>query len=192
MNLFINAISQNWILALLDKERKIISSLEINILWQESSKLIQVINNFLKENNIIYDNLGNIILVNWPWSFTAIRTIILVVNTINFITKKDLTDLNFFDLYENYPIVKSSSKRDLFVKLNEDSCIEVFSNEKFLEYIERNQIEKIYWDLWNNIIFEKIQKKVVNNINYDKIIKNLVFKNKKILEPLYIKKPSIC
>ncbi len=192
MNLFINAISTKWILILFNNNRKIIFEQNIEILWNESSKLILLIDEFLKKNKISYFDLDNIILVNWPWSFTGVRTIVLVINSINFIINKNITSISFFDLFEKYPIIKSSSRRDLFVKYKKNDKIQIVPNDKFILKW------KIYWDLNNNLLSEKFN--IISNINYTKIISNIVFKTNdswkkiyktKLIEPLYIKKPNI-
>ena len=192
MNLFINAISTKWILILFNNNRKIIFEQNIEILWNESSKLILLIDEFLKKNKISYFDLDNIILVNWPWSFTGVRTIVLIINSINFIINKNITSISFFDLFEKYPIIKSSSRRDLFVKYKKNDKIQIVPNDKFILKW------KIYWDLNNNLLSEKIN--IISNINYTKIISNIVFKTNdswkkiyktKLIEPLYIKKPNI-
>ena len=192
INLFINAVTQNWALILFDENKKIISQKNIEILWNESSKLVEIIDNFLKEENIKYTDLENLVVVNWPWSFTGVRTIVLAINAINFIIKKNtpwkkssggITPLSFFDLFENYPIIKSSSRRDLFVKYKKSDNIEIIKNEDFISDWE------IYWDLSNNILSENI--KVNSKINYKKVIENIDFQENKLIEPLYIKKPNI-
>lgn len=192
MNLFVNAISTKWILILFNNNRKIIFEQNIEILWNESSKLILLIDEFFKKNKISYFDLDNIILVNWPWSFTGVRTIVLVINSINFIINKNITSISFFDLFEKYPIIKSSSRRDLFVKYKKYDKIKIVPNDKFILKW------KIYWDLNNNLLSEKIN--IISNINYTKIISNIVFKTNdswkkiyktKLIEPLYIKKPNI-
>ncbi len=183
MNLFINAISENWILILFNDDRNIISQKKIKILWNESSKLISLVDSFLKENDTEYQKLENLVVVNWPGSFTWVRTIVLAINTINFITKKSITPLSFFDLFESYPIIKNSSRRDLFVKYQKPANIEVVKNENFKFCWE------VYWDIWNNILSEELQ--TISDINYPKIIKNIDFQDNTLIEPLYIKKPSI-
>jgi len=183
INLFINAVTQNWALILFNDDKKIISQKNIEILWNESSKLTTIIDEFLKENKSTYFNLENLVVVNWPWSFTWVRTIVLAINSINFIINKNITPLSFFDLFENYPIIKSSSRRDLFVKYEKSSKIEIVKNEDFILR------ENIYWDLSNNILSEEI--KVDSKIDYKKVLENIIFKENKLIEPLYIKKPNI-
>jgi len=194
MNIFINAVTQNWVLILFDKNRNIIAQKNIEILGNESSKLVLLIDQFINENKLKYTELENLVVVNWPGSFTWVRTIILAVNAINFIIKKNITAISFFDLFENYPIIKSSSRRDLFVKYKKYDKIEIVKNEDFINFIKKSIFSKentwlVYWDLSNNILSEQI--KVNSEINYEKIIKNITFQNNDKIEALYIKKPNI-
>jgi tRNA A37 threonylcarbamoyladenosine modification protein TsaB len=188
MNLFIDWVSSNWVLILFDDNRQIVSRQNINILANESSKLNSVLDSFLDNNRQKYTDLDNIVVINWPWSFTWIRAIVLIVNTINFITKKNITPIWYFDLFKNYPIVKSSSKRDLFVKFDKSDKIEVLTNEDFINKINSLNIKSAYWDLTNNNI---VDLKIESNIDYDEIIKNIELKDYKIIEPLYLKRPNI-
>lgn len=191
MNIFIDAVSSNWVLILFDTNRNILSKQNINVGTNESSLLPNILDNFLKNNGINYYDLENIVVVNWPWSFTWIRAIVLIVNTINFITNKDITPVNYFDLFDSFPIIKSSSKRDLFVKFNKNSEIEVLTNEDFLDVIKNKKTNIIYWDFPITFPFSPGGKGQDRGINYENIIKNIKFKNFKIIEPLYIKKPLI-
>lgn len=181
MNLFINTISLNSKFIIFDNNRDIINQKSLNIKWNESSSFIKQLDIFLKENNLNYEDIENIVLVNWPWSFTWVRTVVLAVNAINFITDNYLTNINFFELFNNYPIVKASSKRDCFFKKDENSEIEILKNEEI-----ENNYKKIFWEanLKNIEILEKI--------NYSDIIKLIKLKKLKRLDPLYIKKPNIC
>jgi tRNA threonylcarbamoyladenosine biosynthesis protein TsaB len=183
MNIFINAITQNGVLILFDENKKIISKREIEIMWNESSKLTTLIDIFLKENNVWYFDLQNIVVVNWPWSFTWVRTVILAINTINFIINKNITNIDFFGLFKNYPIIKSSSRRDLFVKYEKSDNIIIVKNEDLVWEWE------IYWDLNNNTLSEKIN--VISEIDYKEIIENIILQENKLVKPLYIKKPNI-
>jgi hypothetical protein len=64
MYLFLNAVSKNGILILFNKNRDIIDLENISILLEESSKLSFLINNFLKKNNVLYNEITNIVVIN--------------------------------------------------------------------------------------------------------------------------------
>jgi len=112
-----------------------------------------------------------------------------MANTINFVINKAMTSLSFFDLFSDYPIVKTSSKRDCFIKKSKDSQIEIMPNTDLEEYLKSNNITKIYWD-FDVAKLENVE--IIDKIDYWNIIKKIKLDNKKRIEPIYIKKPNIC
>lgn len=187
MYLFFNGVSSQWYIALFWENRAIISSTYFEISGNESTQTVPIINKFLSEQNITYTDVKNIVTVIWPGSFTGIRTISLVVNTLAYIYPNiELTALNFFDLYLDYPIIKSSSKRDLFVKYRESDIIEVVKNEDFISSCSE---KTIYGDCVNEDINGHYDLKW--DIDYETVIKNITIQSEKRLAPLYIKKPTI-
>lgn len=187
MNIFIDSISSPAFIALFDWERNIVNEIQVEIKWNESSKLIPDLMTFLKDNNINQDDLNNIVVVNWPGSFTWVRTVVLIANTLNYVLKKSMTPVSYFDLFSTYPIIKSSSRRDHFVQLTWQSNIEIINNSDLEKYFLDNNIDTTYWESSYN--FENTQ--ILENIDYKSIIKELEFKDYEKIEPLYIKKPNI-
>lgn len=188
MNLFIDTISKEANIILFDDNRQIVDKNKSIIKWNESSTIMPKIDELIKQNNISYIDIDNIVIVNWPGSFTWVRTSVLAANSINYIIKKNMTAISFFDMYDNYPILKSSSKRDCFFKENAESEIKIISNEDLKNLLETKNIKKIYWEIDINI-FEWLE--LFEKIDYDSIIKKLEFDNKKQIQALYIKKPNI-
>ncbi len=189
MNLLINAVSKQGKLIIFDNKKNILFQKDLQVAWNESEKLIWLVDEFLKENNLDYKNLENIVVLAGPGSFTGVRTIVLMANTINFVINKNMTSLSFFDLFSDYPIVKNSSKRDCFIKKSKDSQIEIMPNITLEEYLKSNNISKIYWDF----DVSKLENvRIVDKINYWDIIKKIKLANKNRIEALYIKKPNIC
>lgn len=193
MILFIDAISEKsfiWLFS--EKEKTLLFSDSFDSKFNESEILIPKIDNLLRKNSFDYKDLSNIVVVSWPWSFTWVRTISICTNTINYVIKKSMTDLSFFDMYENlywnYPIVKPSSRRDSFIKKSEESDIEIIPNSDLEQYLEDNNFETIYWNLQKTIEYKW---KIISSIDYEKLIKNIEFLDKKSIMPLYLKKPSI-
>ncbi|MGE4443771.1 MAG: hypothetical protein AB7E37_02115 [Candidatus Altimarinota bacterium] len=183
MNIFLDTISPKNALILFDEKRNILEKYFFDVRLNESTLLIEEFDAFLKKNNVTYTDLENIVVVNGPGSFTGVRTTVLMVNTINFVMKKNITTLTYFDLFENYPIIKTSSKRDGFVKMAKESEIEVIQNEDLVKKLEN--IQTIYGD----IHLENFE--VITEVNYEKIIQNIVFQNQKIVPAYYLKKPNI-
>lgn len=188
MNLFVNAISQRGTLIIFWDDRNIIHQQEIEIQGNESSLFITHLDSFLKEKNISYSDINNIVCVNGPWSFTGVRTIVLAINAINYIIKKHITALSYFDLFPYDFVIKNSSKRDSFVKNNTSPDIQVIPNPELEEYIKQNSISQIYWENPAEI-FEKY--KIIEKIDYKSIIQNVKLESYDQIEPLYMKKPNI-
>jgi len=183
MNIFLDTISSKNALILFDEKRNILQKHFFDAKVNESTLLIEELDNFFKKNKLDYKDLENIVVVAGPGSFTWVRITILLVNTINFIIKKNITTLTYFELFENYPIIKISSKKDSFVKMTNESEIEIVQNENLKEKLK--DIKLIYGD----IILENI--KTINEVNYEKIIKNISFQTQKIANAFYLKKPNI-
>ena len=187
MNLVINTLSKEACLILFNDNRQIVDKIEWDIKGNESSTLIPQIDKLIKNNKLDYNSLGNIVVVNWPGSFTWVRTTILAINSINYIVKKSITELSFFDLFKIYPIIKSSSKRDCFIKKSGKSNIEILDNNEIINYLTTNNVKIISWD--NNIKTDYWIE--LEKIDYLNIIKNIEFNNIKSANALYIKKPNI-
>jgi len=188
MNLFIDTISTLANVILFDDNRTILDSISWNVKWNESSTLIPQIDLLLKNNSVSYNDLDNIVVVNGPWSFTWVRTTVLAANSINYIIKKNMTAISYFDLHNWYPIVKSSSKRDCFLKQNKNSNIEIITNENLLNKLNNLWIKKVYWEAKSELL-DDIE--ILEKIDYVSIIKWIVLNNIKQIEALYIKKPNI-
>lgn len=188
MNLFIDTISNPAHLFIFNNSREIIDSYQWKAVWNESSTLIPKIDDFLQKNEVSYNHLNHIVIINWPGSFTWVRTAVLAVNTMNYIIKKELTALSFFDLYTSYPIVKSSSKRDCFLQKSSTSIIEIISNDDLNMYLKEDNISKVYWEVNIDILGEC---ELLDKIDYLSIMREINFDTKQMIDPLYIKKPNI-
>lgn len=191
MFLFIDTINAPWNVILFNSSKEEVNRITWESIQNEASTLIPNIDKLLKNNNLKYEELENIVVVNGPGSFTWVRTTTIVVNGIAYVKHIPLTEVNFFELFEksypsSYPIVKKSSRRDHFVKYSEDSEIEIISNDDLEKYIEEKKIEKVYWEL-------NFETKIVIiwEIDYNKVMNKVNFENKKMVTPLYIKKPNI-
>ena len=132
MNIFINGVSKDGIIISFDHTRNIIDRQPIDIRMKESKEFPLLIDTFIKEKVGGYETLKNIILVHGPGSFTGIRALVLTINTLKFIYPHlQLTALSYFQLFTGYPIVKTSSKKDVFIQFSQNENIQVLSNEDF-------------------------------------------------------------
>lgn len=188
MNLFIDSISNPCFLALYNASGEIQHKVTANVAMNESSKLIHVLDDFLKQTWVSYNSLENISIVCGPGSFTWVRTACLIVNTIAFNNDIFLTSLSYFDLFETYPIIKNSSKRDVFIKKEAHCKIKVLENASALEYIQEKNINIFSGD------FDKFEKNTIiqtTKPDYAKIIATIEHSKISQVEPIYLKKPNI-
>lgn len=187
MILFFDACSSRGYMGLYSNGNNVVQEEYFHVAWNESTKISWLIHEFLHKNNVSYEQIENIVCVNGPGSFTGIRTITLVVNTLAYIYPNIfLTPISYFDLIDSYPLVKASSKRDLFVKYEKWDIIQIVSNDDFENLL---QTDIIYWDV-NHDRFTK-QYKIYNDIDYKNICSSTKLQNLKKIAPLYIKKPNI-
>ncbi len=187
MYLFFDGVSSQGYIWLFDSQKKYLASDRFHIAWNESTQTIPIIDAFMQEQNISYEDIENIVTLIGPWSFTGIRTISLVVNTLSYIYPNIfLTPYSFFDLYQNFPIVKASSKRDLFVKWQKSATIEIVQNADFESRCEESAI-------YGDINLERFKKNfsIKDTRDYTQIFQNIVLQKQKQISPLYIKKPNI-
>lgn len=184
--IFLDAVSEKSRIALLDTLGRVVWEKNFSLQGQESSLLGDIFFNFLEENTLSLTDIEHIYTVNGPGSFTGIRTIVLFVNTLAYVSKHlTLTPLSFFDLYESFPIVKQSSRRDLFVKIKKDSPIEVLTNDDFIVTLkERTRIFGSF--SLESPLIEKLE-------NYDliDILSQVKKQDLKKIDALYLKKPNI-
>ena len=186
--LYLDAVSTSGKIALL-RDKEIISETELSIAWNESSLLSQKVFWFLRSQWVEQSMLENIYSVVWPWSFTGIRSICLFVNTLAYIYPQlFITPLSFFDLYQSYPIVKQSSRRDAFVKHKKNTIIEV------LQISELESLSGV-WGIWywsiDMSLWDLSRATLQSEYDISQVLASLTVKKVKFVEPLYIKKPNI-
>ncbi len=183
MHLFLQAVSRQGVIILFDENRNILARSPLSLLLQESSKLIGVVQDFLDDNEVSFWDIENIVVVHGPGSFTGIRTITLYVNTLAYIYPHIfLTPVEYFDLFDQYPIVKTSSKRDMFVKNWKNDIIQVVKNETFVTESGDRQVYGDVESLWLNIH---------TDIDYTVFLRDVDLVQEKTISPLYVKKPNI-
>ncbi len=187
MILFFDGVSTQGYIGLYTTQKTLLCAQSFSIAGNESTKTIWVIHAFLKENHILYEDIEHIVCVVGPGSFTGVRTISLVINTLAYVYPHiTLTGISFFDLYDSYPVVKSSSKRDLFVKYEKSATIQVVPNHDFEAHCDT---QSIYGDV--DVTRFKKDFTLISKIPYDKILAKIELQHQKQLSPLYIKKPNI-
>lgn len=186
--LYLDAVSTLGKIAL-SQNSQILFEESFSLAWNESSLLSQKVFHFLDTQSIQLTDIDNIYVVSGPWSFTGIRSICLFVNTLAYIYPHlYLTPISFFDLYDTYPIIKQSSRRDAFVKKQKNTIIEI------LQISELEQLLRLYRKSYGSFDLSLLDSEwiiIESSYNTSQIIQSLIPKKLKFIEPLYIKKPNI-
>lgn len=188
MNLFIQALTTNGTCILFNDRRELLKQSHFSLLSKESSSLLTTLKAFLQESSLDFSHISEIVLVHWPGSFTGIRSITLIVNTLAFVFPNiSLTALSYFDLFSDYPILKQSSKRDVFTCFWKGEEVHILPNEVCLKKLKDDGVKKVFWEVSFDLEWIMLE----NTPDYATICKNIVFQNKKRIAPLYIKAPNI-
>ena len=188
MNLLLQAVSNTGACILFDDMRNIIAQTDISLVWKESASLLKLIKNFLEKFDLDFSQISELVVVNGPGSFTWIRSVVLIVNTLAFVFPNiTLSALSYFDLFDHYPILKQSSKRDVFVCFSWDRDIEILLNEICIKKLVELWTKKAFWEVSFDLGWIFLE----NTPDYATICKRIVFEQKKRLDPLYIKSPNI-
>ena len=97
INLLIDTSTSNLTVSIINNQ-EIIYKYQETILSDMSSKLLPIIDNGLKEQNLKLENIDKIFVVNGPGSFTGIRVGVTVAKTIAWALKKDIIPISSLEL----------------------------------------------------------------------------------------------
>lgn len=186
--LFLDAVSSRGKILLLHKG-EVVWENELELVWNESSKLWVKVFSFLECYGVDTSQLWRIFLVHGPGSFTGIRSICLFCNTLAYIYPHlILFPLSFFDLYESYPIVKQSSRRDVFVKMQKNATIEI------LPITELKDLLVWYREVWWSFdvaLLERENLFLHQDYSITEVLSRYTWHSSRCVEPLYMKAPNI-
>ena len=97
INLLIDTTTSNITVSIV-KDQNILYKYQENILTDMSSKILPIIDNGLKENNLTLKDIDKIFVVNGPGSFTGIRVGVTVAKTIAWSLKKEIIPISSLEL----------------------------------------------------------------------------------------------
>lgn len=99
-----------------------------------------------------------------------------------------LCPLSFFDLYDSYPIVKQSSRRDVFVKSAKNATIEI------LPIVELQELLASHTQVYGSFELSLLGRDTIElqeSYHISDILRDRDITEMKYIEPLYIKHPNI-
>ncbi|EKE26740.1 MAG: hypothetical protein ACD_4C00171G0004 [uncultured bacterium (gcode 4)] len=187
MYLFIDTISNDWALIIFD-DHKIIAKTRISLKWKEFDNLLEKIDEFLKDNNLAFKDLSWITVINWPWSFTWTRVVVLIVNTLFYVYNFKIEAIDYFTFMElswaKYPFAIKANKNEYLVKIDKKTSPLIKTLDEVSDW-------EYFW-IWDNIDFENKDIYIKFISEYENFFNAYDFSWKNsLIQPLYIKKPNI-
>lgn len=185
ISLLIDTSTSNITVSIIDRNNILYNYQEV-IKVDVSSKLMPIIDEGLKKNNLLLNDIDKIFIVNGPGSFTGIRVGVTVAKTIAWALKKDIIPISSLELMattktnKRYIVPMIDARRgNVFTGIydNELNCVtndKLVNMEEFISNLD-NEYEFISYDNIN------IDKLVNPNINVLKIINKHT--NNKALNP---------
>ncbi len=176
--------------------------------WQaqndEAERLMPAIDELLTASNLTYKDLDKILVIKGPGSFTGLRVGVTVANTIANLQKVDLFAVDTFEYwwqkFDGDParnaLLIFAGKGGVYVSFDNGNASDakLVDLPNLKKYLTDHNIEKVFGDITVD------QKEVADcefidiNKDFAQTVEELMKKDHKpvkLVEPKYIKKPSI-
>lgn len=212
VTLAINTASHTTSIALLEG-KKVLREESWESKNNEAEKLMPAIKSILGKSNLAFKDLGKVIVIRGPGSFTGLRVGITVANLISYLQKIPIYSIDMYDflriahgngkigkISNDTALVLFAGKSEISIQFNETNnglshkpIISKISEAPKL--LKERKIKKIFGELFpeqKEVLksFKFIPQKLTFGETALKIpAKNL--KKSKIVEPVYIKSPDI-
>ena len=173
ISLLIDTSTSNLTVSIINSE-EVIYKYQETILSDMSSKLLPIIDNGLKENNLKLENIDKIFVVNGPGSFTGIRVGVTVAKTIAWALKKDIIPLSSLELMatttssKKYIVPMIDARRNNVFAGIYDNNLNCIKEDKLISIEEISNLNSDYEFIsYDNI---KLDNVIKPNIDVLKII----------------------
>jgi tRNA threonylcarbamoyl adenosine modification protein YeaZ len=157
----------------------------------EAETLMPSIDKLLNSKKINYEDLGEVIVVSGPGSFTGLRIGVTAANVISYLQKIPvfgITTFNFLRARNDYKkdvIMLFAGKSEVYLQMKKNGKPELFKTEDAISFLKEKKIKKVCAELLTS-------KK--NKTTFGKTILKIDKKDLKkasVIEPYYIKGPGI-
>lgn len=183
------------------KDKKLLAHISYESENDEAEKLMPLLLKLEKKHKVHLSDIKKVYVIKGPGSFTGLRVGVTVANTIAYLNKAKLYELNAFDYWWTLfkPQKKAKSALLLFagsqgVYLSEKpgQLGKLINSTDLHEQLQKKKITQIFGDI------SKDQQTYLTGFNFLKIKPNLAkvmqkakFTQTKIVQPLYLKQPNI-
>ncbi len=186
--LAINTASSHTALVLA-KDEEIIADLKWKSRNDEAEKIMPQIKEML--GNINFDEIGEILVVRGPGSFTGLRVGVTVANTMSYLIGCKLTQISTFEYWHyliDLPILVFAGRRAVYLSTGPQEY-KIVELDNLNDELKRLGITKVSGDISDE------QKEILEAefVESEGGLKNVLDKGDevKIVQPLYVKKPGI-
>ncbi|MBD3329918.1 tRNA (adenosine(37)-N6)-threonylcarbamoyltransferase complex dimerization subunit type 1 TsaB [Candidatus Peregrinibacteria bacterium] len=173
----------------------------------EAENLLNEAKNLLEKNSLSLSDVEEVFTVSGPGSFTGLRVGLVTVNTIAYLNKCPVKEVNTFEYLwngvgeqsdESGLLLFAGSKGVYFHKSKDTAVeeIEILNIDDVSEILKKNNISKIFGEI-STEQQEKLSEFEIEEINQsfgrvsEKILNTGQAREVKQVRPLYIKKPQI-
>lgn len=174
--------------------------------WQahnnEAAKLLPAIAALLKRVGKSFSEIGQIIVVKGPGSFTGLRVGVTVANTLAYLNKAAtyaVTTFEYWHAVSDLPLLVYAGSGGVYLSIRKDKTAELINLDQLYDTLQKRKITKVFGDI------SAEQKKLLQDIEFaettetfGQIIAKIlarIYREKRtpvqIVEPLYIKQPGI-
>lgn len=188
-----------------------VKNLEVKLLaknsWEaknnEAEKLMPSIDKLLKKTKKTYEDLAQIYVIKGPGSFTGLRVGVTVANTISSLVGAELIGVSTFEFLHSQtelPILLFAGKGGVFLSEKVMKKPELINMPELNEVLSKKKITKVSGDIISDQIkvLKKVKFQKLKN-NFGAVMKKIIsenikkklYKNVKLIKPLYIKEPNI-
>ncbi len=164
----------------------------------EAEKLMPAIEDMLGDE-VTYEEIENILVVKGPGSFTGLRIGVATANTIAHFAGCNLYAISTFEyLWLQAPadaaLVLFAGKGGVYVSLTPEEEGKIVDMPDVNEYLENNNVTKVFGDISDEQKQQIDAQFVETNYDFADTVSKIdlqSLKKEKLVNPLYIKQPSI-
>ncbi|MEK7672296.1 MAG: tRNA (adenosine(37)-N6)-threonylcarbamoyltransferase complex dimerization subunit type 1 TsaB [Patescibacteria group bacterium] len=166
---------------------------------REAETLMPNINELLQKNNKTFADIKEVYVVKGPGSFTGLRVGITVANTIAFLNKCDLFGISTFEYWHvsnGLPLLVFAGSGAVYLNLDSGAEPKIINCSDLYEELKKLNIKEVFGDITSaQKEFLKDIRFIETKESFGEIMAKAISKNSaksvKIIEPVYIKEPSI-
>lgn len=183
------------------ENQKILSYISYKSKNDEAEKLMPLLLKLAKNHKVQLSNIRKIYVIKGPGSFTGLRVGITVANTIAYLNKAKLYELDAFNYWwtlfkpqnkEKSALLLFAGNGGVYLSENPGQIGKLVNLPDLHEQLQKKKITRIFGDI------NKDQQVYLTGFNFlkiksdlPKVIQKAKFAASKIIQPLYLKQPNI-